>query len=67
MVKNVENRGLDKDQDTSGPVDLKQGVNVIVFKVVNEKADFSCCLRLVDETEKPLTGLKVRPEAVSSR
>ncbi|HEX4589621.1 MAG TPA: hypothetical protein VH120_06810 [Gemmataceae bacterium] len=59
VIKSVENRGLEKDQDTSGPVDLKQGVNVIVFKVVNEKADFSGCLRLVDETEKPLAGLKV--------
>jgi hypothetical protein len=59
VLKNTENRPLDKDQDTSGPVELKAGVNVIVFKVVNEKADFSGCLRLVDEGDKPLAGLKV--------
>jgi hypothetical protein len=54
VLKNTENRGLEKDQDTSDPVELKQGVNVIVFKVVNEKADFAGCLRFVDETDKPL-------------
>ena len=43
VLKNTENRGLEKDQDTSEPVELKQGVNVIVFKVINEKADFSGC------------------------
>jgi hypothetical protein len=59
VIKNVENRGLEKDQDTSEPVELKAGVNVIVFKVINEKADFSGCLRLVDEKEKPIAGLKV--------
>lgn len=58
VIKNVENRGLDKDQDAAD-VELKAGVNVIVFKVVNEKADFSGCLRLMDEKEKPITGLKV--------
>lgn len=60
IIKSVENRGLEKDQDVSGPVDLKQGVNVVVFKVVNEKADFSGCLRFVDEKDKPIVkGLKV--------
>jgi hypothetical protein len=59
VLKNTENRGLEKDQDTSEPVEFKQGVNVIVFKVINEKADFSGCLRLVDKSEKPIAGLKV--------
>jgi hypothetical protein len=59
VLKNTEPRSLDKDQDTSDPVDLKQGTNVIVFKVVNEKVDFSGCLRLVDEGDKPIAGLKV--------
>jgi hypothetical protein len=59
VIKNVENRGLDKDQDTSDPVELKEGTNVIVFKVINEKADFAGCLRFVDEQEKALAGLKV--------
>ena len=59
VLKNVENRGLEKDQDTSDPVELKAGVNVIVFKVINEKADFSGCLRFVDEQDKPIAGLKV--------
>jgi hypothetical protein len=59
VLKNTEARSLDKDQDTSDPVELKQGTNVIVFKVVNEKVDFSGCLRLVDEQDKPLAGMKV--------
>ncbi len=59
VLKNAEARSLDKDQDTSDPVELKAGVNVIVFKVVNEKVDFSGCIRLVDEGDKPIAGLKV--------
>jgi hypothetical protein len=57
VFKNAEARALDKDQDTT-EVTLIKGVNVLVFKVVNEKMDWSCCLRFTDKNDKPLTNLK---------
>jgi hypothetical protein len=60
IFKNEEARAADKDQDSTPNVTLQKGVNVIVFKVVNEKEDWSGCLRFVDKDEKPVTNLKVQ-------
>ncbi len=57
VFKFAEARALDKDQDTT-EVTLKKGVNVLVFKVVNEKMNWSCCVRFTDRDDKPLTNLK---------
>jgi hypothetical protein len=56
-------RALDKDQDTT-EVTLNKGVNVVVFKIVNEKIDWSGCLRFTDKDGNPLKNLKVvlKPE-----
>ena len=54
-----EARALDKDQDTT-EVTLRKGVNVLVVKVVNEKMDFSFCVRFTDKDDKPLTNLTAR-------
>ncbi|HEV2945785.1 MAG TPA: hypothetical protein VGX70_00320 [Gemmataceae bacterium] len=59
VFKNEEARPTEKDQDSTGNLTLKQGVNVIVFKVVNEKVDWSGCLRFTDKDGKPVTDLKV--------
>jgi hypothetical protein len=57
VFKNAEARPADKDQDTT-EVTLKKGVNVMVVKVVNEKVDWSFCVRFTDKDDKPLTNLK---------
>jgi hypothetical protein len=57
VFKNAEARPADKDQDTT-EVTLKKGVNVLVVKVVNEKVDWSFCVRFTDKDDKPLTKLK---------
>jgi hypothetical protein len=46
--------------DTVGPVGLKRGINVLLFKVVNEGQDWQCCARLVDEAGRPAQGLRVK-------
>jgi hypothetical protein len=51
-------RPLRKDQDTVN-VTLKQGVNVLVFKVVNEKMDWSGCARFTTKTSQIIKNLKV--------
>jgi hypothetical protein len=57
VFKFAEPRAADKDQDTT-EVTLRKGVNVLVAKVVNEKVDWSFCVRFTDKDDKPLTKLK---------
>src|SRR5262245_42156690 len=57
VFKYAEPRPADKDQDTT-EVELKKGVNVMVVKVVNEKIDWSFCVRFTDKDDKPITTLK---------
>src|SRR6266478_6285879 len=59
VFKNEEARPTEKDQDSTPNLALKKGVNVIVFKVVNEKMDWSGCLRFTDKDGKPITDFKV--------
>jgi len=53
--------GLDPPR---GPLSLKQGTNVLLFKVVNEGADWEGCVRLVDDASRPAHGIrfKLTPE-----
>ena len=52
-------RPLEIDAD-KGKVTLKKGVNVIVFKVINESNSWQGSMRLTDMAGNPLKGLKVR-------
>jgi hypothetical protein len=45
---------------TLGPVALRQGTNVLVFKVVNDTGAWEGCVRLVDENGLPAPGIGVR-------
>ena len=57
--KFTDARPADKDQDTT-EVSLKKGVNVLVVKVVNEKVDWSFCVRFTDKDDKPVAGLTAK-------
>jgi hypothetical protein len=48
------------DLHTVGPVALKQGTNVVVFKVVNETGSWQGCVRLVDAAGRPAQGIRVK-------
>ena len=58
VIKNDTARALEKDQD-SAEVTLKKGVNVLVFKVVNEKIDWSGCARFTDKDNKVIKRIRV--------
>jgi hypothetical protein len=58
ILKQDQARALDKDQDTTD-VTLVKGVNVLVFKVINEKADWSGCVRFTDKDGQVVKNLKV--------
>ncbi len=55
----TEARPLILDAD-KGRVTLKQGVNVIVFKVLNEQHSWQGAMRLLDKTGAPVKGLKIK-------
>jgi hypothetical protein len=59
VLKVTDARPLEKDQDTT-EVTLKKGVNVLVAKVVNEKVDWSFCVRFVDKDDKPVTTVTAK-------
>lgn len=55
----TEARPLTIDAD-KGKVTLKKGINVIVFKIINEQNSWQGAMRLLDRTGAPLKGLKIR-------
>lgn len=55
----TEARPLMLDAD-KGKVTLKKGLNVIVFKVINEQNSWQCAMRLMDKSGKPLAGVRIR-------
>jgi hypothetical protein len=59
VFKHAGGRSLEKDEDTT-EVTLQTGLNVVVVKVVNEKADWAFCVRFMDKDGKPLTNLKAQ-------
>src|SRR5262249_26737507 len=46
--------------DTVGPLALKQGINVLLIKVVNEGGFWEVCARLVDDAGLPAQGIRVK-------
>lgn len=55
----TEARPLLLDAD-KGRVTLRKGINVIVFKILNEQNSWQGAMRLLDKTGAPLKGLKIR-------
>ena len=54
-----EPRPLMLDAD-KGKVTLKKGVNVVVFKVINEQNSWQGAMRLLDKAGAPLKDLKIK-------
>ena len=52
-------RTLELDAD-KGKVHLKKGVNVVVFKVINEQNSWQGSMRFLDKTGAPVTDLKIK-------
>jgi hypothetical protein len=58
ILKQDQARALERDQDTTD-VTLQKGANVLVFKVVNEKIDWSGCARFTDKDGNPVRDIRV--------
>ncbi len=59
VFKFTETRVLEEDNDTVRDVSLNKGENVLIFKVINEKNNWQCCLRFTDKDDNPLRSLKI--------
>ncbi len=59
VLKNDTPRPLTKDEDTAENVTLKKGQNLLVFKVVNEKVDFSGSIRFLSKNGEIVRNFKV--------
>jgi WD40 repeat protein/predicted Ser/Thr protein kinase len=53
------NRSFLEDEDTVEGIQLKPGDNLLVFKVVNQNADWEGSVRLTDEAGQPVNGLRM--------
>ena len=63
LLKASEPRSLDQDADVARNVNLNKGVNVVVFKVVNDGGqDWQGCLRFTEANGKAVTNLVIRLE-----
>ncbi len=60
VVKFTDTRTLDPDTDKASNLTLKAGVNVVVFKVINENNSWQGCLRFTDAAGKNLPGLTIK-------
>ena len=60
VLKFAETRTLDPDTDKASGLTLKAGVNVVVFKVINENNNWQGCVRFTDAAGKPLAGLTLK-------
>jgi len=65
VYRQAEPRGCVPDEDVVANVALKAGLNVLLFKVVNEGVDWQGSVRLADPAGLPLKGVRVTldPEA----
>ena len=55
--QSASQRGYIADQDSVPNVELKGGINVLVFKVANEHADWKGSVRFTDSTGQSVHGL----------
>jgi hypothetical protein len=55
----TEPRTLELDAD-KGKVTLKKGLNVLVFKIINEQNNWQGALRFLDKAGAPLKDLKIK-------
>jgi hypothetical protein len=60
VVKHNAPRALEKDANKAPGQALAQGVNVLVFKVINESSNWQGCIRLLDKDGKAIGDVKVK-------
>lgn len=60
VVKSTDARPLEPDTDKAASLTLKTGVDIVVFKLLNESNNWQGCLRFTDAAGQPLAGLTLK-------
>jgi hypothetical protein len=60
VYKHADPGPLEKDSGKAEKITLNKGVNVVVFKVINDTNNWQGCLRFTDKKEKPVTDYTVK-------
>ena len=58
ILRSARPRALTADEDVVG-VNLKQGTNVLLLVVINERLDWSACARVTERDGQPAADVKV--------
>lgn len=53
-IRVYASRALAQDQDRSGPLTLKKGMNVLMFALINVAGDAAACARFLDKEGRPV-------------
>jgi serine/threonine protein kinase len=59
VYENRKRRALVVDEDVATGIELRAGLNVVVFKIVNETLDWAGSLRFSDKDGNPVQGITV--------
>lgn len=59
IVRVYAGRGLDKDQDTSEPVALQKGLNILMSVVINGNGPTGMCARFVGKDDNPIQKITI--------
>jgi WD40 repeat protein len=59
VYRQTEGRGLDPDEDRVSGIELKAGINVLVFKVINVAAGWGGSIRIADAAGDLVPGITV--------
>jgi hypothetical protein len=59
VYQHDKSRTLERDQGVADGLTLKKGVNVLVFKVVNERNAWQGCIRFMDKNGTPIRHLRL--------
>jgi hypothetical protein len=59
IYRQLSGRSWKPDSDEVSGVELKAGLNVLIFKVANEVMDWAGSVRFLDATGQPVKGIKV--------
>jgi hypothetical protein len=60
VFKHIDPGALEKDLHKVEKLTLNKGVNVVVFKVINETNNWQASLRFADKTGKPVTDYAIK-------
>ncbi len=59
VYEQIRPRGLKLDEDTVSDVELRAGLNVVVFKVVNGELGWGGSLRFATRDDQPVPGIQI--------